>query len=77
MHELALMESVVDTIAEQLGDARVAVVRLEIGRLAGVAVDALRFSFDVCTAGTPLAGATLDIVVTSGAELRLKEVEVL
>jgi hydrogenase nickel incorporation protein HypA/HybF len=109
MHELALMESVVETITEQLGDARVALVRLEIGKLAGVALDALRFSFDVCTTGTSLAGAALDIVevpgrarcrtcgeerpvaslaapcacgsfdreLTSGAELRLKEVEVL
>ena len=62
MHELALMESVVDQIAGQI-DAPVALVRLEIGALAGVDVDALRFCFGVCTHETALAGAELDIVI--------------
>jgi hydrogenase nickel incorporation protein HypA/HybF len=62
MHELALMESVVEAVIEQLGDQRVALVRLEIGALAGVAVDAMRFSFDICSRGTSLEGATLDVV---------------
>lgn len=62
MHELAMMERVVEAVIEQVGDRRIAVVRLEIGTLAGVAVDAMRFGFDVCTAGTSLEGATLDIV---------------
>lgn len=61
VHELAVMESVVETVVERLAD-NVAVVRLEIGELAGVDVAALRFCFDVCTGGTTLAGATLDIV---------------
>lgn len=67
MHELAVMESVVETIRERLGDQRVALVRLEIGELAGVELEALRFCFDVCTQGTPLAGAELDIVRIPGA----------
>ena len=62
MHELALMESVVDAVVEQVGDERVIAVRLEIGELAGVMVDALRFCFEVCTRGTALDGAALDIV---------------
>jgi hydrogenase nickel incorporation protein HypA/HybF len=61
MHELALMESLVETIAEHL-DARVALVRLEIGQLAGVDVHALRFCFDVCTRNTQLDGAELDVL---------------
>src|SRR5262245_34509044 len=60
------MESVVDTIAERLGDQRVASVRLEIGMLAGVDVDALRFCFDVCTRDTSLAGSELAIVAIAG-----------
>lgn len=62
------MEDLVDTVAARMAadDRRVAVVRLEIGELAGVAVDALRFCFDVCTHGTTLAGATLDIVAVPG-----------
>jgi len=62
VHELALMESVVDQITGLI-DARVALVRLEIGELAGVDVEALRFCFGVCTQETPLAGAELDIVI--------------
>lgn len=56
------MEGVVDAVIDRLGDQRVALVRLEIGKLAGVEIDAMRFSFDVCVEGTSLAGAELDIV---------------
>jgi hydrogenase nickel incorporation protein HypA/HybF len=63
VHELALMESVVDEIIDHIErESHVAVVRLEIGELAGVDVDALRFCFDVCTQATAVAGAELDIV---------------
>jgi len=62
MHELALMENVVDAVVEATA-RRVALVRLEIGVLAGVDLDALRFCFGVCTAGTTLAGAELDVVL--------------
>ena len=61
MHELALMESVVDHVIERI-EGRVTTVKLEIGELAGVDVDALRFCFGVCTEHTPLAGAELSIV---------------
>jgi hydrogenase nickel incorporation protein HypA/HybF len=66
VHELALMESVVETVLEQIGEQRVAVVRLEIGELAGVAADALAFGFDVCARGTRIEGAVLDIVEIAG-----------
>jgi hydrogenase nickel incorporation protein HypA/HybF len=61
MHELALMESIVATVEEKVRPARVACVRLQIGRLAGAFPDALRFCFDVCARGTTLEGATLEI----------------
>ena len=66
MHELALMQSVVDSVVEQIGAEEVVVVRLAIGELAGVAVDALRFCFDACTRDTALANAELDIVWIPG-----------
>jgi hydrogenase nickel incorporation protein HypA/HybF len=66
MHELALMESVVAEIGERLGDVRVSTVRLEIGRLAGVVPEALRFCFDVCTRGTSMEGASLEIAELPG-----------
>ena len=57
------MESVVDAILDHVDrESRVAVVRLEIGELAGVDIAALRFCFDVCTQATAIAGAELDIV---------------
>jgi hydrogenase nickel incorporation protein HypA/HybF len=61
MHELALMESIVAAVEERIHPARAARVRLQIGRLAGVMPDALRFCFDVCAQGTSLEGATLEI----------------
>lgn len=61
MHELALTESIVATITERLGQARVVRVRLEIGKLMAVLPDAMRFAFEACTSDTPLAGARLEI----------------
>jgi hydrogenase nickel incorporation protein HypA/HybF len=77
VHELALMESVVDAVVDQVGDLRVVRVRLEIGKLSGVAIDAMRFAFDVCVKDTTLDNAELLIDELDGAELRLVEVEVL
>jgi hydrogenase nickel incorporation protein HypA/HybF len=66
LHELAIMESVVEAVSERVGDTKVIRVRLEIGKLSGVVPDALRFCFDVSIEGTPLAGATLEIIETPG-----------
>jgi hydrogenase nickel incorporation protein HypA/HybF len=66
MHELSITQSVVDTIVERMAGATVRCVRLEIGKLSGVVPDSVRFCFDVISAGTPLAGATLDIVEPPG-----------
>src|SRR5262245_324003 len=60
------MESLVETVLEGTAGSRVCVVRVEIGELAGVDVEALRFSFDVCCAGTLLAGSMLDVVRIPG-----------
>ena len=61
MHELAIAESVVDTVTQRLPGAEVTCVRLEIGALSGVVPDSIRFCFDLATEGTPLAGAALEI----------------
>lgn len=61
MHELAVTQSVVDTVTARTGDARVTTVRLEIGRLSGVEPDAVRMCFELAAAGTPLEGAALEI----------------
>ncbi len=69
MHEMALAESVreiVDATARRNGARRVAAVRLEIGALAMVEVDAMRFAFDVIKRGSLADSARLEIVEAAG-----------
>jgi hydrogenase nickel incorporation protein HypA/HybF len=66
MHELSLATAVVDACAVRSAGARVLRVRVEIGQLAAVLPDALRFCFDACAAGTVVEGAELEILETPG-----------
>jgi hydrogenase nickel incorporation protein HypA/HybF len=61
VHELALVENVVDAVTARVGTMRVVRVRLKIGALVAVVPDAMRFCFDVATKATPLEGAALEI----------------
>jgi hydrogenase nickel incorporation protein HypA/HybF len=61
MHELSLVQGVVDVVGDHARGQTVKRVTLEIGKLAGVMNDALRFSFDLVTEGTTLEGALLEI----------------
>jgi hydrogenase nickel incorporation protein HypA/HybF len=61
VHELAITQGVVDAVTERTGTARVATVRVRVGRLAGVVPDAMRFCFELVTSGTALDGAVLEI----------------
>jgi len=66
VHELSIMEAIVDAVEERISPARAARLRLQIGRLAGVVPDALRFCFEICARGTALQGAVLEIDEVSG-----------
>jgi hydrogenase nickel incorporation protein HypA/HybF len=69
MHEMSLAESVreiVDETARSNGAHRVAAVRLEIGKLAQVEIEAMRFAFDVVMRGSLADTARLEIVETDG-----------
>ena len=66
MHELSIAQSIVEMVGERACDARVHKLTLVIGRLSGVMPDALRFCFDVCSEGTVLEGAILEIIEPSG-----------
>ena len=66
MHELAIVEGVVDQVTGRLPGARITCVRLEVGELSGVVPGALRFCFDLATEGTNLEGARLEITETAG-----------
>jgi hydrogenase nickel incorporation protein HypA/HybF len=61
MHEMAIVESVIEQITDRLGATPIALVRLDIGELSGVVPDAIRFSFELAAEGTSVAGATLEI----------------
>jgi hydrogenase nickel incorporation protein HypA/HybF len=70
MHELGITSSVIATCAAraaELGAAtRVTQVTLEVGKLAAVMPDALRFCFDCCAIGTLVEGAQLEIIEIAG-----------
>jgi hydrogenase nickel incorporation protein HypA/HybF len=69
MHEMALCESILHVLeaqAEAQQYRRVNRVRLEIGALASVEVEALRFNFDVVTRDSLADGAGLEIVERPG-----------
>jgi hydrogenase nickel incorporation protein HypA/HybF len=64
MHEASLAAGVlrlVEDAAQRERFARVRVLRLEVGALAGVELRALRFALDAIAPGTCLEGARIDI----------------
>lgn len=70
MHELSLAESVIEIIedasrVQKFG--RVRVVWLEVGSMAGVEPDALRFCFDAVARDTVAQDARLEIVAIAGS----------
>ncbi|MFB2530752.1 hydrogenase maturation nickel metallochaperone HypA [Paracoccus sp. p4-l81] len=72
MHEMSLVEgirSIVEDQARLHRFDRVTVLRLEIGRFAGVEKPALHFAFDVVMRGSPAEGAQLEIVDLPGRAL--------
>jgi len=66
MHELGIIQEVLDVVTEHARGARVKRVVLEIGKLTAVSPEAIRFSFDVCCADTAAEGAELEIIETPG-----------
>ena len=65
MHEMSICESLVSIIEDQAvaqSFSRVNMVRLEVGALAGVEIEALRFSFEVVTRNGIADGAKLDVI---------------
>jgi hydrogenase nickel incorporation protein HypA/HybF len=66
MHELGITQAIVDECATRASGAHVITVTVEVGRLAGVVPDAMRFCYDLCAEGTALEGSTLEIVELPG-----------
>lgn len=69
MHEMSLCEGVLQVMRDQassVGFNRVKTVWLEIGDLAGVDAEAMRFGFDVVVKGSVADGAALEIINLPG-----------
>lgn len=62
MHELGITQNIVAIVTEHAKGAKVQRVLLEIGKLSAIMPDAIQFCFDICTQGTLLQGATLEIL---------------
>jgi hydrogenase nickel incorporation protein HypA/HybF len=61
MHELGITQNIVAIVSENAQGAKVTRIVLEIGELSAILPDAIEFCFDICTQGTVLAGAILEI----------------
>jgi hydrogenase nickel incorporation protein HypA/HybF len=75
MHEMSICEGILQVLEKEAGRQafrRVMGVWLEIGPLAGVEPEALRFCFDAVVRGSLADGARLEIVETPGQGLCLQ-----
>ncbi len=66
MHEMSIAHNILEIVDEHVprkdgGPAKVKVVRIRVGDMAGVVPESLRFCFDVASQGTVAEGAKLDI----------------
>lgn len=66
MHELGITQNIVEIAIAHTHGAKVHRITLEIGQLTAILPDAIQFCFDICAQGTPLEGATLEIIQHSG-----------
>lgn len=72
MHEMSLAEGIRGIVLDQArthGFTAVTLLRLEIGRFAGVEKPALEFAFDVVMRGSPAEGARLEMIDLPGRAL--------
>jgi hydrogenase nickel incorporation protein HypA/HybF len=77
MHELGLIQEVLDVVSDESRGARVRRIVLEVGSLAAVLPEALRFAFELAREGTVAEEAELEIVETRGGdELVIRGMEI-
>ena len=79
MHELSIAVNIIELAEEEMirhGGQRVRAVHLQLGPLAGVAKDALLFSFTLACEGTAAAGSTLVIEDGQGQDLDICRLEI-
>lgn len=71
MHELALMQDMVEAVEEKMRGRpeKVKRVVLDVGKVAGVMPEALRFCFEACAKGSVAEDALLEIREKPGIAL--------
>lgn len=67
MHELSLMTNLLEAAVSAADGAPLHALRVRVGPLSGVVVEALRFAFEALAPGTPARAARLDIEETAPA----------
>ena len=79
MHELSIALNIVEIAQQEMlrhGGERVRAVHLQVGPLAGVAKEALLFSFGLVCEGTPVEGSSLIIEEANGRDLEIVRMEI-
>ena len=64
MHELSIAQDIMDIVHQYVPEndcSTVKTVKIQVGTVAGIVSDSLEFCFGAIAAGTPLAGAKLEI----------------
>ncbi len=64
MHELSIMSNLLSIAEGTANGAKICSLKVRIGPLSGVVVEALRFAFEALAPGSPAEGARFDIEET-------------
>ena len=79
MHELSIALSIIEIAEEELarhGGERVRAIHVQVGPLAGVAKEALLFSFGLACEGTAAEGSRLIFADAEGQDLDIVRMEI-
>lgn len=66
MHELGITQNIVTIAIDHASGAKVQRVVIEVGKLAAILPEAIQFCFDICSQGTIVEGAQLQIIEVPG-----------
>ncbi len=76
MHELSVMQFLVEAVEESVPSGRIRALHLQLGEASGCEPGPIVFCFEVATLGTRLEGAVLELERVAGDAVRVTELEV-
>ena len=65
MHEISLTSNLLESAFAAANGEPIRAIKIRVGPLSGVVVDALRFAFEALIPGTPAEGSRLDVEETA------------